>query len=104
LLLIVGLFILNEIIVKRLYVYEIEKAGIKESFALISKKEVLIPYSNITRIDLRKSSLGRILNYGDIEISSSASSRIIIRGVRNPEYVYKKIKEMIEKYKNEESE
>jgi uncharacterized membrane protein YdbT with pleckstrin-like domain len=99
-LLAIALLILDGIIIKKLYTYEIDKAGVRESFILFSKRETLIPYNNITKIDLKKSFMGRILNYGDIEIVSSSPTKIVLRGIKNPEKVYKEIKEMFEKYKN----
>jgi uncharacterized membrane protein YdbT with pleckstrin-like domain len=99
-LLAIALLILDGIIIRKLYTYEIDEAGVKESFVLFSKRETLIPYNNITKIDLKKSFMGRILNYGDIEIVSSSPTKIVLKGIRNPEKVYKEIKEMFEKYKN----
>jgi len=103
-LLAIGIIILDEIVVRRLYTYEIDKSGIKETFTLFSKKETFIPYNNITKIGLRKSFFGRILNYGDIEILSSSTTKIVLKGIRNPENVYQKIKEMFEKHKKEKEE
>jgi membrane protein YdbS with pleckstrin-like domain len=64
---------------------------------LFSKKETLIPYSNVTKVDLRKPFVGRLLNYGDIEVVSSSATKIVIKGIRNPERVYQEISKRLEK-------
>lgn len=89
---------------RKLYTYEIDNAGIKETFVFFSKRETFIPYNNIIKIDLRKSFFGRMLNYGDIEVLSSSATKIVLKGIRNPENVYRKIKEMFEKHKKEKEE
>jgi len=45
-----------------------------------------------------------MLNYGDIEVLSSSATKIVLKGIRNPENVYRKIKEMFEKHKKEKEE
>jgi len=103
-LLAIGFIILDEIVLRKLYIYEIDNAGIKETFTLFSKRETFIPYHNIIKIDLKKSFFGRMLNYGDIEILSSSATKIVLRGIKNPENVYQQIKEMFEKHKKEKEE
>jgi uncharacterized membrane protein YdbT with pleckstrin-like domain len=96
--------ILEEIVMQRLYTYEIDDAGIKETFTLFSKRETFIPYHNIIKIVLKKSFFGRMLNYGDIEILSSSATKIVLKGIKNPEDIYQQIKEMFEKHKKEKEE
>jgi membrane protein YdbS with pleckstrin-like domain len=99
LLIVVDLYILNELIIRRIYTYEIDDAGVKENFTLFSKRETFIPYYNITNVELKKSFIGRMLNYGDVEVSSP-QTKIIFIGIKNPEIVYNKIKEKVEISKN----
>ena len=101
-LLAVGFILIDEIVMRKLYTYEIDNSGIKETFILFSKKETFIPYNNIIKIDLKKSFFGRILNYGDVEVLSSSATKIVLKGIRNPENVYRQIKETFEKNKKEE--
>jgi uncharacterized membrane protein YdbT with pleckstrin-like domain len=103
-LLAIGFIILDEIVLHKLYIYEIDNAGIKEKFTLFSKRETFIPYHNIIKIDLKKSFFGRMLNYGDIEILSSSATKIVLKGIKNPENVYQQIKEIFEKHKKEKEE
>ena len=103
-LLAIGFIIFDEIVLHKLYTYEIDDAGIKEIFILFSKRETFIPYNNIIKIDLKKSFFGRMLNYGDIEILSSSATKIVLKGIKNPENVYQQIKEMFEKYKKEKED
>jgi membrane protein YdbS with pleckstrin-like domain len=100
-LLIIEFFVIDEIIIRNIYTYEISESGVKESFVLFSKKETFIPYTSIMKLELKKSFFGRIFKYGDIEISSTASSKIVMKGVKNPEKIFMKIKEKFEIYKKE---
>jgi len=91
LIIIFAIFLLiDEIIYKRLYTYEIGKTGIMEKFKFISKKEKFISYQNTTEVNLTKSFIDRILNIGDIEVIST-NAKIVIRGVKNPEKIYQEI-------------
>ena len=103
-LLVVGAVIINEIVERKLYTYELNGSGIKETFAFFSKRETFIPYNNIIKIDLEKSFFGRIFNYGDIEVLSSSATKIVLKGIRNPENVYRQIKEMFKKHKKDKEE
>jgi membrane protein YdbS with pleckstrin-like domain len=95
LLLVVDLYVLNDLITRRIYTYEIDDAGVKENFTIFSKRETFIPYYNITNVELKKSFIGRMLNYGNVEVSSS-QTKIILIGIKDPERIYNKIKEKIE--------
>jgi membrane protein YdbS with pleckstrin-like domain len=98
LLLAADLYVLNDIIIRRIYTYEIDDAGVKENFTIFSKRETFIPYYNITNVELKKSFIGRMLNYGNVEVSSP-QTKIILIGIKDPERIYNKIKEKIEMFK-----
>ncbi|MDT7858658.1 MAG: PH domain-containing protein [Candidatus Aenigmarchaeota archaeon] len=98
LLLAADLYVLNDLIIRRIYTYEIDDAGVKENFTIFSKRETFIPYYNITNVELKKSFIGRVLNYGNVEVSSP-KTKIILIGIKDPERIYNKIKEKIEMFK-----
>jgi membrane protein YdbS with pleckstrin-like domain len=98
LLLAADLYVLNDLIIRRIYTYEIDDAGVKENFTIFSKRETFIPYYNITNVELKKSFIGRMLNYGNVEVSSP-QTKIILIGIKDPERIYNKIKEKIEMFK-----
>ena len=56
---------------------------------ILTKNRVTIPYQNISGVNLRKSVLGRLLNFGDIMIYSTGFKQEAIKmiGIRNPEKV-----------------
>ncbi|MGC9058899.1 MAG: PH domain-containing protein [Candidatus Aenigmatarchaeota archaeon] len=91
-LIIIAFILIDEILIKLLYTYEIEEDGIREIFVLFSKKETFIPYPNIMKVNLYKSFWGRLLNYGNIIIYGSGEKEIVIRGIRKPEEIYETIK------------
>jgi membrane protein YdbS with pleckstrin-like domain len=95
LLLAADLYVLNDLIIRRIYTYEIDDAGVKENFTIFSKRETFIPYYNITNVELKKSFIGRLLNYGNVEVISP-QTKIILIGIKDPERIYNKIKEKIE--------
>ncbi len=98
-LILIAIFLMDEIIMKILYTYEIDEAGIKETFVLFSKKETFIPYPNIMKINLYKSFFGRLLNYGNIIINASGEKEIVMKGIRKPEEIYENIRKKIKESK-----
>lgn len=84
------LSLINEIIYKRLFTYQINEKGVTEIFKFIQKRENFIPYQNISNVKLHKNFLGVILDIGNVEIEST-KERISIRGVRSPEKIYQEI-------------
>lgn len=97
------LLLIEEIVYQRLRTYEINKSGIIERFVFFSKKEKFIPYQNISEINLKKNVIERLLNIGNLEIVA-LNGNITIRGIRNPEKIYKQIisRTKIDKDKNKE--
>jgi len=89
-------FLVDEIVYRRLFTYEIDENGIKQSFKLFSKKEIFIPYQNVSGVKLEKNLIERILKIGSIYIESS-TEKIMIKGIKNPENAYKEILEKIKK-------
>jgi len=71
--------------------YIIDKEGITKIEGLIRKKRTTIPYRNITGVKLKKGIIGRILNFGNIEITSGRE-KLILKGISNPDQIYKRIK------------
>lgn len=71
--------------------YIVDKEGVTKIEGLIRKKRVMIPFRNISGVKLKKGIVGRVLNFGDIEITSG-KEKIILRGISNPDAIYKQIK------------
>ena len=72
--------------------------NITEVKGLLTKTQVSIPYRSISGERLRKSFVGRIFNYGNI-IVTSPNNQINIRGIRDPEKLYRMIEEKLNKYR-----
>ena len=81
------------------YRFEVER--IVKEIGLIAKKRVEIPYANISQIIMRKSILGRVLNYGDVVVVPTAgiNSSLILSGLKNPEKYVKLIEGKMKKFK-----
>jgi hypothetical protein len=61
---------------------------------LIRKKRISIPHGNVSDIRVRKGVWGRILNFGDIEVTGFREN-IVMKGIRSPDEVYKIIENKI---------
>jgi uncharacterized membrane protein YdbT with pleckstrin-like domain len=78
--------------------YFMDPDNITEIKGLLTKTQVSIPYRSISGERLSKSFIGRIFNYGSIIITSS-NNEINIRGIRDPEKLYRMIEEKLTKYR-----
>jgi len=61
---------------------------------LIRKKRISIPHGNVADIRVKKGVWGRLLNFGDLEISGMKEN-IVMKGIRNPDEIYKVIENKI---------
>jgi len=65
---------------------------------IFSKKRRVITYSNVSNIDVVKSVIGRVFNYGDIIIvGPDPSIKIRMNGMRNPDELYRIINSKVSK-------
>ncbi len=71
--------------------YEIDKNGVLLKRGILRKKIKMIPFSQINSVNLKKGIIGRLLNFGNIEISSSKGT-IEMKGIVYPEEIYDLIK------------
>lgn len=76
----------------------------KDDFLNQHKKNIL--YSNIKEVEIRRSIWDRILNFGIIVIytnaENDASNGLVIYGLKNPNFYYEKIDDLIHNKKNSE--
>lgn len=72
--------------------------NITEVKGILTKTQVSIPYRSISGERLSKSFMGRIFNYGNI-IITSPNNEINIRGIREPEKLYRMIEEKLNKFR-----
>ena len=80
--------------------YFMDPDNITEVKGILAKTQVSIPYRSISGERLRKSFVGRIFNYGSI-IITSPNNEINIKGIRNPEKIYRMIEEKLTKFRKE---
>jgi membrane protein YdbS with pleckstrin-like domain len=80
------------------YAYFMDPDNITEVKGILTKTQISIPYRSISGERLRKSFVGRIFNYGNI-IITSPNNQINIRGIRDPEKLYRMIEEKLNKYR-----
>jgi len=71
--------------------YEIDRNGIAIKRGILRKKVKMLPFSQINVVDVKKGILGRLLNFGDLEISS-VKGKIIMKGIVDPKELYDFIK------------
>ncbi|MHA1742734.1 MAG: PH domain-containing protein [Candidatus Heimdallarchaeota archaeon] len=65
---------------------------------VLRKKRTAIPYQSVADIGVEKGVLGRIFNFGNVVISGF-KDRITMRGLKNPDEVYRIIQNKISKTK-----
>ena len=80
--------------------YFLDPDNITEVKGILAKTQVSIPYRSISGERLRKSFVGRIFNYGSI-IITSPNNEINIKGIRDPEKLYRMIEEKLTKFRKE---
>lgn len=79
--------------------YHITNIEVMKLEGIGSKKRVVIPYQSIAAVKVNKSIIGRILNYGDIEISGFGGNVIAMKGMSNPDVIYKIIENKISQFR-----
>lgn len=84
-----------ERIIRQYYVTNNEVIKVE---GLIRKKRIAIPIQSIADLRVKKGVVGRIFNFGNVEITGFKSN-IIMKGMRKPEKIYEMIKEKISKRK-----
>ena len=84
----------EEVILNRIYVIDAE--NISEVRGIFTKKKISIPIISISSQSIDNDVLGELMNYGDVVVSSHTAN-IKIKGLRNPERVYKKIESLLSK-------
>ncbi|MBI2542625.1 MAG: PH domain-containing protein [Candidatus Aenigmarchaeota archaeon] len=63
---------------------------------IINKHKVILPYATVADISVKKNFLGRILDYGDLTVSSfKTGSDMMMKGVRSPEKYYTMIQNRV---------
>jgi uncharacterized membrane protein YdbT with pleckstrin-like domain len=80
------------------HTYFVDPDNITEIKGILTKTQVSIPYRSISGEKLSKSFIGRILNYGSI-IINSPNNEINIKGIRDPEKLYRMIEAKLTKYR-----
>jgi len=61
---------------------------------ILRKRRISIPHGNIADIRVKKGIWGRLFNFGDLEISGMKEN-ISMKGIRNPDQVYKIVENKI---------
>lgn len=63
---------------------------------ILNKERVILPYATVADIRVEKTILGRVLNYGNLSVSSfKAGSDMVMRGIRYPEKVHTMIQNRV---------
>jgi membrane protein YdbS with pleckstrin-like domain len=74
--------------------YVITNTEVIKAEGIIRKKKTVIPYQSVANVGVYKGIIGRILNFGDINVIGF-DVHIKIRGVRHPEVLYRIINNKI---------
>lgn len=90
--LLILLFCLLRILVERiLYKYEIKEKVIRTHKGIIAKKRSTVQFRHVNSVEVNKSIIGTLMNFGDVELytASTDGSEILLKGVHNPDEVAK---------------
>jgi len=80
--------------------YKVSDSEVVKVEGILRKKRHSIPHQGIGQVRVSKGILGRILNYGTVEVEGqNESSTIAMRHVRNPDDIRRVIREKIDSYK-----
>lgn len=80
----------------RTHAYEIYEDRVEERVGLFSRSVTSVPLDQVRMIRLKQSVGGRILNYGDVEVSSISEEPLIrMRNIRSPREVKERLEEMV---------
>lgn len=74
--------------------YMITNNEVAKVEGIVRKTRVSIPHANISDIRVQKGVVGRILNFGDVDVVGF-KGQIKIKGVKNPEMIYRLIENKI---------
>lgn len=80
------------------HLYLVSNTRVISREGLIARYEVEIQLRHIRAFNVKQSVIGRILSYGDIEISSAADSaiKVVLKGVSSPYELKERIRELRE--------
>lgn len=60
-----------------------------EQRGILNKERIILPYATVADMRIEKSVLGRILNYGNLSVSSfKTGSDMVMKGIRHPEKIH----------------
>jgi uncharacterized membrane protein YdbT with pleckstrin-like domain len=85
---IVAFNIINILLRKYYYHYEISKTGVKSRFGILNVKHTQIRYEAIRTVTFHQNVIQMILNIGDVEIASSElKDTVIMKNIDNPKNI-----------------
>jgi len=88
-------FLIEEPIIERIFRhYIVTSHEVVKIEGLIRKKRITIPFQSVVNVKNYKGILGRIFNFGNIQINAS-NLEIIMKGMRNPDEIQRIIENKI---------
>lgn len=96
--LVVALYLATEADMEKLVrQYLLTNSEVIKIEGIISKKRIAIPYQSIADIKVIRGVVGRILNFGNIEVTG-IKNVIILKGMKDPEEIYRIIQNKISRF------
>jgi membrane protein YdbS with pleckstrin-like domain len=74
--------------------YVVTNTEVMKIEGVLTKTRIIIPYQSVSDVVFTKTLLGRVFNFGDIAVTGF-KNEILIKGVKNPETVYRIIQNKI---------
>ena len=76
--------------------YIVTRDEVIEIEGILTKRKIILPYQSISEVTVRKSPIGRMLNYGDVFIGAfRTGSDINMKGIKNAHKIHELIQNRI---------
>ena len=96
---VVAVYLAEEVDIERIIrQYVVTNNEIIKIEGIIRKKRIAIPYQSVADIKVIRGVVGRIFNFGNVEITGMKNS-IIMKGMKNPEEIYRIIQNKISRFR-----
>jgi membrane protein YdbS with pleckstrin-like domain len=96
---IVAVYLAEEVDIERIIrQYVVTNNEIIKIEGVIRKKRIAIPYQSVADIKVIRGVIGRIFNFGNVEITGMKNN-IIMKGIKDPEEIYRIIQNKISRFR-----
>jgi len=78
--------------------YSVTNNEVVKTEGIIRKKRISIPYQSVADLKVNKGVIGRMFNFGDVEVTG-VKENIKMKGMKNPEEIYRLLEKKIARFR-----